>query len=76
MRPLRALYFLTRMDVSYGDKGLNISEMIYFLCTMEKIVCLPQNQERIIFYLLFPLDDRNIRDIKQLQGGTQWLKKY
>jgi len=68
--------FVTRMDFSYGDKGLNISEMIYFLCNMEKIVYLPQNQERIILYLLFPLDDRNIRDIKQLKGGTQWLKKY
>jgi len=22
--------FVTRMDVSYGDKGLNISELIYF----------------------------------------------
>jgi hypothetical protein len=43
---------------------------------MEKIVYLPQNQERIILYLLFPLDDRNIRDIKQLKGGTQWLEKY
>jgi len=46
--------FLMRMGLSYGDKGLNISEMIYFLCTMEKTVYLPQNQERIILNLPFP----------------------
>jgi len=68
--------FVTRMDFSYGDTGFNISEMIYFLCNMEKIVYLPQNQERVILYLLFPLDDREVGEIKQLKGDTQWLKKY